>query len=147
MKIKQTAVIVLFTLTALFSTTSRIYAQDTPKEKAVKAYYKGFETKDWNLIEGQLADGFTFTSPAPDNDHISVTRFKNECFPTSKYFKSVKFVKMFESGDQLALLVEMTTTDNKIVRNVDIYQFDSAGKIKDIQCFFGPGIGYPGNKN
>ncbi len=147
MKINQNAAIVLLMFASIFGTTARGYSQDTQKEKAVKTYYSGFEKKDWSAIESQLADGFTFTSPAPDNDHISLTRFKNECFPTSKFTKSVKFVKMFESGDQLAMVVEITTTDNKIIRNVDIYQFDSAGKIKDIQCFFGPGIGYPGNKN
>jgi hypothetical protein len=135
----------LFALTTLACVNSKCYAQDIQKEKAVKAYYGGFENKDWDAVVSQLADGFTFTSPANDNDHISVEKFKEECWPTSKFVKTVSFIKMFESGDQLALLVQINTTDNKVVRNVDIFNFTGAGKIKAIEVFFGAGIGYPGS--
>ncbi len=37
--------------------------QGTEKEKVVKAYYSGFERKDWNAVADQFAEGFTFTSP------------------------------------------------------------------------------------
>lgn len=42
-------------------------------------------------------------------------------------------------------MVEITTTDNKFVRNMDVYDFNSAGKIKAVEVFFGAGIGYPGS--
>ncbi len=44
-------------------TGNGLFAQGTEKEKAVKAYYTGFETHDWGLVASQLADGFTFTTP------------------------------------------------------------------------------------
>jgi hypothetical protein len=125
-------------------TATNTYAQDTEKEKTVKAYYSGFENKDWNTVASQLADGYTFTSPAGD-DHIPVEAFKEKCFPTSKFTKKVSFLNMVENGNQLFLLVQINTTDNKIVRNVDIFTFDSSGKIKSHECFFGAGIGYPGH--
>jgi hypothetical protein len=146
MTIKHAFTTTLLTLITINCLTSVAHAQDPRKVKAVKAYYNGFVDKSWDVIAAQLADGFTFTSPANDNDHIPLEKFKAECFPTSKYTKSVSFIKWFQSGDQLALLVQITTTDNKIVRNVDVYDFDSAGKIKAIEVFFGPGIGYPGSK-
>lgn len=113
-------------------------------EKLVRTYYSGFANHNWNLIAGQLAAGFTFTS-ANNDDHISLAKFKEKCWPTNRFFKSVKFVKMTENGNDLFLLVEITTTDNKIVRNVDLYHFE-AGKIKSIETFFGKGESYPGNK-
>jgi hypothetical protein len=119
-------------------------AQSTDKEKAVRAYYAGFEKHDWNTVVAQFADGFTFTSPNND-DHIPVDKFKEKCWPTNKFFKKVNFIKMSESGNSLFLLVEIITTDNTVVRNVDVYTFD-AGKIKSIECFFGPGAWFPGNK-
>ena len=124
--------------------TINTYAQDTGKEKVAKAYYSGFENKDWNIIASQLADGYTFTSPAGD-DHISVEAFKEKCFPTCKFTKKVSFLKMSETGNELFLLVEINTTDNKLVRNVDLFTFDSLGKIKAFECFFGAGIGFPGH--
>jgi hypothetical protein len=140
-----TKFIALFALLTTIGTASNSYAQDTQKETAVKAYYNGFENKDWDAVSSQLDAGFTFTSPANDNDHISLDKFHELCWGTSKYFKAVSFVKMFENGDQLALLVQITTTDNKTVRNVDIFNFNGAGKIKAVEVFFGAGIGYPGS--
>lgn len=114
---------------------------DTANEKAVKAYYAGFETHDWSRVASQLADGFTFTTQI--NDHISAKDFKDTCWPTNKFFKKANLLEMVPSGDKLVVLVEIKTTDDKLVRNVDIYTF-SAGKIKSIEVFFGPGDSYPG---
>jgi hypothetical protein len=118
-------------------------AQNTMREKVVKAYYSGFEKHDWNTVASQIADDFTFSSAAGD-DHIPVEKFKERCWPTNKFFKKAHFIKWAESGDNLFLMVEITTTDNKLIRNVDVYSF-KAGKIESIQCFFGSGGGYPGN--
>ena len=114
---------------------------ETDHEKAVKAYYTGFQTHNWNMVAGTLADGFTFTTQI--NDHISAKDFKETCWPTNKFFKSFRFVEEVPSGDELFVLVEMTTTDNKLVRNIDRYTF-SGGKIKSVEVFFGPGDSYPG---
>ena len=126
--------------------TTRSFAQTTEKEKAVKAYYTGFEKKDWNLVSSQFADGFTFTSPNND-DHISIDKFKEKCWPTAKYVKSVDYISMVEKGDKLMLLVQITTTNGDVVRNVDAYTFSPAGKVKSIEVFFGAGTKFPGNKN
>ncbi len=123
-----------------------INAQSTEKEKVVKAYYSGFERKDWNAVAAQLAEGFTFTSPNND-DRISVEKFKEKCWVTAKFFKKVHYIKMAGKGDDLMLLVEITTTDGKVIRNVDVYNFSSNGKIKSIEVFFGAGSKYPGNKD
>jgi hypothetical protein len=136
---KQIVFAILICLTVTCS-----LAQDTRKEKIVKAYYSGFEKHDWNIVAGQFADGFTFTSPNNDN-HISIGKFKEKCWGTNKFFKKVSYIKMAESGNNVFLLVEITTTDNKVVRNVDIYGFEK-GKIKSIETFFGHGEWFPGNK-
>ena len=120
-------------------------AQSTEKEKVVKAYYPGFERKDWNAVSAQFADGFTFPSPNND-DHISVDKFKEKCWGTAKFIKKVDYIKMVENGDGLMLLVQIITVDDKVVRNVDVFGFSSTGKIKSIEVFFGAGSKYPGNK-
>ncbi|HXB43539.1 MAG TPA: nuclear transport factor 2 family protein [Puia sp.] len=119
--------------------------QSTEKEKVVKAYYSGFEKKDWNGVAAQFADDFTFTSPNND-DHISIEKFKEKCWGTAKFIKKVNYIKMVENGDDLMLLVQIITVDNNVVRNVDVFSFSSTGKIKSIEVFFGAGSKYPGNK-
>ncbi|MEP6466010.1 MAG: nuclear transport factor 2 family protein [Parafilimonas sp.] len=138
----MTRFIICFILTCL---ATSIHAQSTQKEKVVEAYYSGFENHNWNAVASQFADGFTFTSPNGD-DHIPVEKFKEKCWDTNKFFKKVNYIKMSESGNNLFLLVEIITTDNKIIRNVDVYSFSSTGKIKSIETFFGAGSKYPGNE-
>jgi hypothetical protein len=95
-------------------------------------------------VVSQFADGFTFTSPKND-DHISVAKFKEKCWDTNKFFGKVNYNKMAETGNDLYLLVEIITTENKIVHIVDVFSFTSSGKIKSIEVFFGAGSKYPGN--
>ncbi len=128
----------------LTCTTAGIYAQSTEKEKVVRAYYSGFEKKDWNAVAARLADSFTFTSPNND-DHIPVEKFKEKCWGTAKFIKKVNYIKMLEKGDDLMLLVQIITVDDKVVRNVDVFSFTHAGKIGSIEVFFGAGSKYPGN--
>jgi signal-transduction protein with cAMP-binding, CBS, and nucleotidyltransferase domain len=135
----------LITSLLLICIATDIFAQNTEKEKAVRAYYSGFEKKDWNAVAAQFADGFTFTSPNND-DHINVEKFKEKCWATAKFFKKVSYIKMVEKGDDLMLLVQITTTDDNIVRNVDVFNFNNKGKIRSIEVFFGAGSKYPGNK-
>lgn len=86
-------------LLACLATTST-EAQNTEKEKAVKAYYGGFADHDWKMVSDQFATGFTFTSPNND-DHISIEKFKEKCWPTNSFVKKVNFIKMSESGNCL----------------------------------------------
>ncbi len=118
-------------------------AQSQGAEKTIKTYLAGFEKKDWNMVVSQFADGFTFTSPAGD-DHISLVQYKEKCWPTSKFFRHIEFPKIVVDGNTAFAIYNITTTDNKVVHNVEYYTFIN-GKIKSIECFFGAGIGYPGN--
>jgi hypothetical protein len=146
-KLKQIATVIplAFTFVACMAVT-KAHAQDAQKQKAVKAYYASYENKDWNTLAILLAADFTFSSPAGDN-HISLAAYHEKCWPTSQMTKKVALLNMVEKGDQLFLLVEITSTEGKVARNVDLFTFDGSGKIKSHECFFGPGIGYPHSTN
>jgi hypothetical protein len=143
--LKHGVILTQLSLILLFCMTFKSVAQDTEKEKAVKSYYSGFETHDWKKVASQFADGFTFTTPR--NDHISAKEFQDSCWGTNRFFKKVNYAKMVEKNEVLMLLVEINTTDNKVVRNVDVFTFTLNGKIKSIEVFFGAGTKYPGNSN
>ena len=120
-------------------------AQSQSAEKLIKTYFTGYEKKDWNMVAAQLADDFTFTSPNGD-DHLTLAQYKERCWGTSKFFKTIEFPKIVVDGSTAFAMYNITTTDNKVVHNVEYYTF-SNGKIKSIECFFGAGLGYPGNSN
>jgi len=126
---------------ATFANGQIITKQDA--EARIKNYLSGFEKKDWNLVASQFTDDFNFTSPAGD-DHISLAKYKEKCYPTSKFFKKVEFPKIMVEGNTAFAIYDIHTTDNKLVHNVEYYTFRD-GKIKSIECFFGVGNNYPGN--
>ena len=126
----------------LFGLTVVCKAQNAAK--IIKTYFSGYVKKDSSLTFSQLADGFTFTSPAPD-DHIPVAVYRQRCWPQSKYIKDIKFISIVQEGDHAFVLYTGTTTDNKVIRNTEYWVF-SNGKVKSIECFFGgSGAGYPTN--
>jgi hypothetical protein len=114
------------------------------KEKIIRKYFSGWEKKDWNIVAQNLAEGFTFTSPAPD-DHIDTRKFKDKCWVQADHIKSFEFPKIAEIGNQAFAIVHVYTTDNKVIRNVEFFTFEG-GKIKSIEVFFGGnGAGFPTN--
>ena len=114
--------------------------ENAPNENIVKAYYTAFVNKDWNLMEGILADGFTFTSPL--DDHISLKAFKERCWPNAYKIKRMDLDKMVVSGDSAFVIYNGWTTDGKLFRNSDYFKLKD-GKISTYECFFGAGINYP----
>lgn len=119
--------------------------QDQEYVKIIKGYFAGWVKKDWNLVSDQLANGFTFTSPAPD-DHISIDSFKRKCWIQADHIKRFDFIKIIGNENEAFAIMHVITTDNRIIRNIEYFNFNN-GKIKSIEVFFGgTGQGFPTNK-
>jgi ketosteroid isomerase-like protein len=116
------------------------FAQQSQTEKLARAYYAAFVNKDWNSLQGILADGFTFTSPV--DDHISLNAFKERCWPNADKIKRCDIDKLVVSGDIAFVIYNGWTTDGKLFRNSDYFKIKD-GKISEYECFFGAGINYP----
>ena len=111
-----------------------VYAKSQSAEKIIKTYFTGYEKKDWNVVAGQLAEDFTFTSPNGD-DHLTLAKYKERCWGTSKFFKKIEFPEIMVDGNTAFAIYNITTTDDKVVHNVEYYTF-SNGKIKFISVFW-----------
>jgi hypothetical protein len=114
-------------------------------KKIIKNYFEGWVQKDWSMVSAQLDDGFTFTSAAPD-DHISIEKFKEKCWTQAAYIKRFDFIKIIGNENEAFAIVHVITSDNKVIRNTEYFNF-SNGKIKSIEVFFGgTGQGFPTSK-
>jgi hypothetical protein len=121
------------------------YGQAGEKAAIIDNYFAGWRLKDWNLVEKNLAQGFTFTSAAPD-DHLTIDNFKQKCWPQAEHIKRVEFARIAEGENDAFAIVQVITMDERVLRNVEYFTF-SNGKIKSIEVFFGgSGLGYPTNK-
>lgn len=136
----------LFTLlmVSAFATVGAAQSKDRSNEKIIRDYFGGFVKKDWSQVAAQLDDSFTFTSPAPD-DHISIEQFRKKCWPQAQHIKDFEFVKIIDLGEEAVAIMHVITTDNKLLRNVEYFNFRN-GKIASIEVFFGgSGAGFPTN--
>lgn len=92
-----------------------------------------------------LADDFTFTSPAPD-DHISIEKFREKCWPQSSHIKKFDFIRIIGRGDEAFAIIHVITNEGNVIRNTEFFTFTN-GKIKSIEVFFGgTGQGFPTNQ-
>lgn len=120
-------------------------------EKIIRAYFQGWENQDWGAVRRQLADGFTFTSPAPD-DHISLEQFHAKCWSQAQHIQGFDFVRISEAAQRgrtaeqdAFALVHVLTKQGRVIRNVEYFRFEN-GKIESIEVFFGgTGQGFPTN--
>jgi hypothetical protein len=114
-------------------------------EKIIRTYFGGWEGKDWSQIASQLAPGFTFTSPAPD-DHLSIEQFKAKCWNQAEHIARFEFPKIIGDAREAFAIVQVITKDNRTIRNIEYFTFRD-GKIQSIEVFFGGGgQGFPTNQ-
>lgn len=141
-----TRIIITSIVAMLFSFNHRIAGESYyEKEKVIKDYFGGWVKKDWNQVSGQLANGFTFTSPN-DDDHISIEKFKEKCWVQAAHIVKFEFIKITGDENEAFVLVHVLTKANKVIRNIEYFNFAN-GKIKSIEVFFGgTGQGFPTNE-
>jgi len=115
-------------------------SQGAATEKIVRAYYAAFEKKDWNSLLQVVGDGFNFSSPV--DEHINIKAFKERCWPNAYKIKRFDLTKLVVNGDEAFVVYNGWTTEGKLFRNCEYFKLKD-GKIKDYECFFGPGVNYP----
>ena len=134
--------IVVITCLLTFALVTNGYCQSA-NQKLVKDYYRAYEKKDWNLLKLILSSGFTFSSP--NDDHISLERYHQRCWPNSKNTKRFDIDKLVMGKDEAFVTYNGWTNDGKVFRNTEYFKF-RGGKITENDCFFGPGVNFPNNR-
>jgi SnoaL-like domain len=111
------------------------------KEELIRAYYTGWEKKDWQAVKVLLADDFTFSSPN-DDDHISVQKFHVKCWPQSAWVQRFDLEIVVGPENDAFVKTHCRTTNGKSMQNVEYFTFVD-GQIGAIECYFGSKLGYP----
>jgi len=117
-----------------------VAAQNSSIARPIKEWYAAWETKDWNLLKQNLADGFTFSSPL--DDHIDLVHVKDRCWPNAYKIKRFDMEKVVVTGEDTFIISVCWTNEGKWARNCDCFRVKN-GKIITYECFFGPGINFP----
>ena len=105
-------------------------------DEIIRRWYAAWESDDWLPVDALLAENFTFSSAAGD-DQISKDAFKAQCWETQKDFIArFDLQRVFGSGNEAMVLYVCHTTNGKTFRNVEYFQLRDA-KVKAVECYFG----------
>jgi SnoaL-like domain len=116
-------------------------ASNTTEAETIRAYYSGWEMKDWKAIDGLLAGGFTFSSPN-DDDHIGKLAFEAKCWPQAAYIERFELQSVVLRGEEAFIRYRCRTKNGQSFQNVEYMRFND-GKLEAIEVYFGGHLGFP----
>jgi ketosteroid isomerase-like protein len=99
--------------------------------------YHAYVTKDRALLEGLLADDFTFSSPR--DDHIDRATYFARCWPNSGTTRTFTFEFLAEQGDEVVVRYALELTDGSRFRNMEVMRF-AGDKVASVDVYFGRAI-------
>lgn len=111
----------------------------------IRKYYGTYESKDKAVLDGLLSNDFTFTSPN-DDDHIDLKKFIEKCWPEAYQIDRFDLDNVIGAGDDVFVSYRCLTTNGRLFRNAELFKFEN-GKIKEIEVFFGAGLGFASNES
>src|SRR5579875_913954 len=100
----------------------------------VKALYLAFAAGERDVVDGLLADGFTFSSPVDVG--LDRAGYFERCWPGGGEGQQFEFVRLVEAGDEVIVTYEMTRHDGARGRNTEILTFDGDRMI-EAEVYFG----------
>ena len=96
--------------------------------------YLAFAAGDRDVVEGILADEFTFSSPLDVG--LDRAGYFERCWPGAGQAQQFQFVRLVETGDEVIVTYEMTHQDGTRGRNTEILSFDG-DRITGAEVYFG----------
>jgi ketosteroid isomerase-like protein len=96
--------------------------------------YGAYESGDRSALERHLASGFRFYSPADVG--IDLSAYFERCWPNAHRIAEFEFKRIIQSGDEIVVTYEATTTDGKRFRNTEVLTF-AGDKVTSAEVYFG----------
>lgn len=124
------------------ASASALGEQNLTNEEIIRKWYLVWEKKDLQTFDAMLADNFTFTS-ANDDDHISKSAFKTQCWDTQiDFIRNFDLERISTGADDAFVKYLCHTKNGKSFRNVEYLRIRN-GKLESIECYFGAQSSFP----
>ncbi len=102
--------------------------------KLARDMYGAYESGDRGVVEEVLSDDFTFYSPTDPG--IDRATYFERCWPNHERVESFEFKRLVESGDEVIVTYEHTSTDGSRFRNTEVLTFEG-DKLRKAEVYFG----------
>lgn len=105
------------------------------RTQIVQDAYAAFAAGDRGFYEQRLSDDFLFS--APPDPKLDRDGYFERCWPGSGRGQDFDFVRLIESGDEVVVTYETTTSSGGRGRNTEVVTFDDEDKITRMEVYFG----------
>ncbi len=99
-----------------------------------RSLYRAYETGDPSALREYLAPDLQFFSPADPG--IDLPTYFERCWPNAGRTQSFEIVRELESGDEVVVTYEATTTEGSRFRNTEVLSFRDDRVIR-VEVYFG----------
>jgi len=106
----------------------------TDRVRIARETYGAYESGDRSAVERHLASDFRFYSPADVG--IDLSTYFERCWPNAERIAGFEFKRIIQSGEEVVVTYEATTTDGKRFRNTEVLTF-VGNKIRRVEVYFG----------
>jgi ketosteroid isomerase-like protein len=104
------------------------------RERIARETYGAYESGDRSAVERHLGSEFRFYSPADVG--IDLSTYFERCWPNAQRIAEFEFKRIIQSGDEIVITYEATTTEGKRFRNTEVLTF-AGDKITSAEVYFG----------
>ena len=105
------------------------------RQRIARDAYAAFAAGDRGFFERHLSDELTFS--APPDPHLDRDGYFERCWPGAGRGQRFDVVRVIESGDEVVVTYETTTSPGIRGRNTEVLSFDADDKISRIEVYFG----------
>jgi SnoaL-like domain len=105
------------------------------RKQIVRDAYAAFAAGDREFYEQRLSHDFRFS--APPDPLLDRDGYWERCWPGSGRGQQFDFVRLIESGDEVVVTYETTTSSGARGRNTEIVTFDGEDRIARMEVYFG----------
>jgi hypothetical protein len=107
---------------------------ESHRVNSARELYLAFAAGDREVVDGMLADDFTFSSPVDVG--LDRAGYFERCWPGGGQGQRFEFVRLVEAGDEVIVTYEMTRRDGGRGRNTEILTFEG-DRIAGAEVYFG----------
>jgi ketosteroid isomerase-like protein len=118
----------------LVFTTLEVPKSMSDRVNSARELYHAFAAGDRDVVDGILADKFTFWSPVDVG--LDRAGYFERCWPGAGQGQQFEFVRLVESGEEVIVTYEMTRRDGGRGRNTEVLTFDG-DRITGAEVYFG----------
>jgi ketosteroid isomerase-like protein len=106
----------------------------TTNSDIVRRAFDAFQSRERDVFDGLLADGFSFSSP--HDPQLDKAGYFERCWPNMEHMRSQDLDRVVEAGEEVFVRYQVERTAGGRFRNMELFRLRD-GRIERIEVYYG----------